>query len=259
MYLFKNPNNKLFKALISLCVVGLAAAAPQAGQQEVIVSQVITSLEQPIAIAVANALASLNRGSSSSYGSTSSSSGSFSSSGSVSGAVEEPTAPAKYDFKYQVADEPEQTYITHEESRDGDEVTGSYSYVDATGALITVNYQAGAMGYNVIGTDKQEGYVQIRARPTSSVGLATGSVSSGNRNTVVSSGVTSSSSSSSSSLNEDQLIAQILAALTPQINSAVTSALGATTRTTSFRQTAAPVRTVVSSVAGDRLTPFFGN
>ena len=218
-------------------------------------SQVITSLEQPIAIAVANALASLNRGSSSSYGSTSSSSGSFSSSGSVSGAVEEPTAPAKYDFKYQVADEPEQTYITHEESRDGDEVTGSYSYVDATGALITVNYQAGAMGYNVIGTDKQEGYVQIRARPTSSVGLATGSVSSGNRNTVVSSGAIS----SSSSLNQDQLIAQILAALTPQINSAVTSALGATTRTTSFRQTAAPVRTVVSSVAGDRLTPFFGN
>ena len=241
--------------MISLCVVGLAAAAPQAGQQEVIVSQVITSLEQPIAIAVANALASLNRGSSSSYGSTSSSSGSFSSSGSVSGAVEEPTAPAKYDFKYQVADEPEQTYITHEESRDGDEVTGSYSYVDATGALITVNYQAGAMGYNVIGTDKQEGYVQISARPTSSVGLATGSVSSGNRNTVVSSGAIS----SSSSLNQDQLIAQILAALTPQINSAVTSALGATTRTTSFRQTAAPVRTVVSSVAGDRLTPFFGN
>merc|ERR1712127_487477 len=218
-------------ALISLCVVGLAAAAPQAGQQEVIVSQVITSLEQPIAIAVANALASLNRGSSSSYGSTSSSSGS------VSGAVEEPTAPAKYDFKYQVADEPEQTYITHEESRDGDEVTGSYSYVDATGALITVNYQAGAMGYNVVGTDKQEGYVQIRAKPTSSVGLATGSVSSGNRDTVASSGVTS-SSSSSSSLNEDQLIAQILAALTPQINSAVTTALGSTTRTTSFRQTA---------------------
>merc|ERR1712127_1162562 len=112
-------------------------------------------------------------------------------------------------------------------------------------------------GYNVVGTDKQEGYVQIRTKPTSSGGLASGSGSSGNRNTVASSGVTS--SSSSSSLNEDQLIAQILAALTPQINSAVTTALGSTTRTTSFRQTAAPVMTVVSSAAGDRLTPFFGN
>ena len=64
-------------------------------------STVISQLEQPIAIAVANALAGLNLGSSSSGGASSSSFGSSGSS--VGGAVEEVTARAQYDFKYQVS------------------------------------------------------------------------------------------------------------------------------------------------------------
>ena len=34
------------------------------------------------------------------------------------------------------------------ENRDGDDVTGEYSYVDALGQLVTVTYTAGAMGYS---------------------------------------------------------------------------------------------------------------
>ena len=66
------------------------------------------------------------------------------------------------------------------------QVTGSYSYVDPTGALITVTYTAGVMGYTET-RERQEGYLDISSRsaPTSS------SASSASRR------VSSSSSSSS--------------------------------------------------------------
>ena len=52
-----------------------------------------------------------------------------------------------YSYQYQVADDSKQTYITHDENRDGDVVTGEYSYVDPLGQLVTVTYSAGAEGY----------------------------------------------------------------------------------------------------------------
>merc|ERR1712012_351041 len=85
-------------------------------------------------------------------------------------------------------------------------VTGSYSYVDPAGALITVNYEAGAMGFTAT-TDKQDGFLTPRRN---------------NNNRVNSNRVTS---SVSSSLDQDALIAQVLAALQPTINSAVQSAI----------------------------------
>ena len=108
---------------------------------------------------------------------------------------------------FQVADEEEQTYIAQDEARDGDVVTGSYSYVDPAGALITVNYEAGAMGFTAT-TDKQDGFLTPRRN--------------NNNNRVNSNRVTS---SVSSSLDQDALIAQVLAALQPTINSAVQSAI----------------------------------
>ena len=75
--------------------------------------------------------------------------------------AEEVTARASYAYEYKVADEDEQTYISHEESRDGDDVTGTYSYIDPNGDLITVTYQAGAMGYTQ-SVDRKVGQVQIR-------------------------------------------------------------------------------------------------
>merc|ERR1711917_3676 len=80
------------KVLISLCVYGLTAAAPQLGQnlnQEVIVNDVVTALQPSIAAAVANALRGLstssvtnfNSGSAGFSGSSSSTKSGFSSTG----------------------------------------------------------------------------------------------------------------------------------------------------------------------------------
>merc|ERR1712080_271894 len=52
-----------------------------------------------------------------------------------------------YNFEYKVADDEEKTYISRNEERDGDELSGSYSFIDATGALVTVDYTAGVNGY----------------------------------------------------------------------------------------------------------------
>merc|ERR1711915_586946 len=70
------------------------------------------------------------------------------------------SANAQYNFEYKVGDNDKQTYISQTESRNGEAVQGAYSYVDPTGALITVNYEAGPMGYTE-SRDVQEGYVQI--------------------------------------------------------------------------------------------------
>jgi hypothetical protein len=150
----------------------------------------------------------------------------------------EPTTRPEYNFEFKVADADEQTYITQQEARDGDELTGSYSYVDPTGALITVNYQAGPMGFSQT-TDKQEGFVQIVAKPPrlTASGAASASQSSSSSGSKFSSssvggGASSFSSqqasnSAAASLDQSALIAQILAALQPQISASVNAALTA--------------------------------
>merc|ERR1712128_415709 len=57
------------------------------------------------------------------------------------------SANARYNYEYKVGDDDKQTYISHKEARDGENVEGTYNYVDPTGSLVTVNYQAGPMGY----------------------------------------------------------------------------------------------------------------
>merc|ERR1712128_308213 len=112
---------------------------------------------------------------------------------------------------------------------DGDTLTGMYSYVNPDGALITVNYEAGPMGYSQT-LDQQDGFVSINPRPvkaavaTSSTSSASGSSSSSGA-TSIASNAGFSSSTSSSSLDQSALIAQIIAALQPQISSAVQSAI----------------------------------
>merc|ERR1712223_1969790 len=143
-----------------------------------------------------------------------------------------------YNFEYKVADDEEKTYISRSESRDGNELQGTYSFVDAAGALVTVDYTAGVNGYAET-RSKEAGKVTMKAVPawtgplagveeaSGAVAVAKGSTSSSSR-FASSSGSRSSSaisSSSSSSSSQSDLIAQILAALTPQINSAVAAAL----------------------------------
>ena len=71
---------------------------------------------------------------------------------------------ASYQYEYKIASDQTQTYISQQERRDGSQVTGSYSYVDPTGAIVTVNYEAGEEGYQET-RERQEGAVQIRAQP----------------------------------------------------------------------------------------------
>lgn len=142
--------------LMLLIVVGLTQAAPQISTNQV-VSTVTTQLQPLIAKAVADALAS-----------TTSTTSSFQSRPSFSPRtvvpVEEVSVPAAYQYTYKVADEESQTYLNKDETRDGDNVQGTYSYVDAAGALVTVTYTAGPEGYNEQ-RDVQRGFVQMRNIP----------------------------------------------------------------------------------------------
>merc|ERR1712123_121155 len=70
----------------------------------------------------------------------------------------------QYTFNYKVADDLEQTYISRDEARDGENVKGSYSYVDPLGSLITVTYTAGSEGYQETG-EIQENFITINQRP----------------------------------------------------------------------------------------------
>merc|ERR1711936_1078694 len=109
--------------------------------------------------------------------------------------------PAKYNFEYKVAEDEDQVYIQQNEARDGNELTGTYSFVDPRGALITVNYEAGPMGYSETREEKL-GFVEIRSKPAR-VAPAPAKV------------------------DQATLIQRILAILQPQIGSAVSSALQA--------------------------------
>merc|ERR1711874_731845 len=142
-----------------------------------------------------------------------------------------------YNFEYKVADDEERTYISRNEERDGNELSGSYSFIDATGALVTVDYTAGVNGYAET-RSKEAGKVQMKAVPawdgplagleeaSGAVAVAKTSTSSSSRFGSSSGSRTSSAiTSTSSSGSQSDLIAQILAALTPQINSAVAAAL----------------------------------
>ena len=138
-----------------LMVVGLSQAAPQISTSDV-VTTVTTQLQPLISKAVADALAATSsfqtRRPTSFTAPT------------VRTVVEEPTAPAAYQYSYKVSDEEAQTYLNKDETRDGDQVQGTYSYVDATGSLVTVTYTAGPQGYNEQ-RDVQKGFVVMRNIP----------------------------------------------------------------------------------------------
>merc|ERR1711976_1103314 len=103
--------------------------------------------------------------------------------------------------------------ISQTEQRDGDAVTGQYSYVDPNGDLVTVNYEAGPMGYSAT-TDTQKGFVAIKERNSGVKGSGSARATNSNRQ-----------AASSFSVNQADLIARIISSLQPQIQSAVSSAL----------------------------------
>merc|ERR1739838_1258970 len=145
------------------------------------------------------------------------------------------SANAQYQFGYKVGDDDTQTYIAHEESRDGENVQGSYNYVDPTGSLVTVNYEAGPMGYTE-NREVQEGAVQFDARniPEPWTGPLAGVPSTSAPSSGIGNGGSSfGAGAGGASLSQSDLIAQILRAIQPQINSAVQSAIGSRTTASS--------------------------
>merc|ERR1719384_550111 len=204
--------------LMLLMVVGLSQAAPQISTNQV-VNTVTTQLQPLIAKAVADALAA-STSSSSSFQSRPTSFASRP----VSAAVytEEPTAPAAYQYSYKVSDEEAQTYLNKDETRDGDNVQGTYSYVDSTGALVTVTYTAGPQGYNEE-REVQKGFVTMRNIP----GAWTGPLAGVDDVAVVPARVQPAPRPAprKPEVDQAQLIQLIISQLQPSISSAVQSAI----------------------------------
>merc|ERR1712233_139179 len=242
------PTMAATQILVALCVVGSAVAAPQislgrsrsAGtniNENQVVTSVITSLTPSISKAVEEALAAAAAAeqAAAEQAAAEEAAAEKNAFDSQVSADLGPMVNPVYNFEYKVADDEERTYISRNEERDGNELSGSYSFIDATGALVTVDYTAGVNGYAET-RSKEAGKVTMKAVPawdgplagleeaSGAVAVAKGSTSSGSR-FGSSSGSRSSSSAISSSSSQSDLIAKILAALTPQINSAVAAAL----------------------------------
>ena len=150
------------------------------------------------------------------------------------------SANVQYEYGYKVADDETQSYMAHEETRDGQNVEGKYNYVDANGALVTVTYQAGPEGYTE-NREVQDGAVEMRTTYGAWDGPFADTVPAGvssttadvSQSATISTRGSSSSRESSSAVSQSDLIAQILSAVQPQINTAVQSALSSSTRSAS--------------------------
>merc|ERR1712172_177940 len=266
------PTMAATQILVALCVVGSAVAAPQLSlgrsrsvgtniNENQVVTSVISSLTPPISRAVEEALAAVAAAEQAAAEKAAAEQAAAAAAeaeaarqqqiaaanaAAAAAAAEKnsfdsqvstdlgPFVDPVYNFEYKVADDEEKTYISRNEERDGNELSGSYSFIDATGALVTVDYTAGVNGYAET-RSKEAGKVTMKAvpawdgplagleEPSGAISVAKGATSSSSR--FGSSSGSRSSSAISSSSSQSDLIAQILAALTPQINSAVAAAL----------------------------------
>merc|ERR1712079_845123 len=101
----------------------------------------------------------------------------------------------------------------------GNDVTGTYNYVNPAGALVTVNYEVGVNGFSQT-RDVKQGAVQMRNIPGAWTGPLAG-VDEVNSVPATSSSTRGlSSTSSSSAASQEALIAQILSSIQPKITSA---------------------------------------
>jgi len=163
-----------------------SSGASESGLVANIISQLTPFVQSTVAEALAargqsssssvSSISSISSSSGSSFGASGSSFGAVSGGSSSSGSVSAETrrqldgqdmfdANPKYTYAYQVANDEKQTYIAQEESRDGDQVNGQYSFVDANGALVTVKYTANDVdGYSET-REIQENFVQIKSLP----------------------------------------------------------------------------------------------
>jgi len=130
-------------------------------------------------------------------------------------------ANPQYTYAYQVANDEKQTYITQEESRDGDEVQGSYSYVDANGSLVTVKYTANDVDGYTETREVQENFVTIKSLPATRV---TAAVATRPAPVAVAPRPVAVAARPVATGNSD-LVARIIAQLTPYVKETVSTAL----------------------------------
>merc|ERR1711970_1227110 len=194
------------QVLIALCAASLAVAAPQLNlpalrsvntvssnvNEEEVVTSVVTALQPSIAQAVTDALASLEAAAgeeaeararaeavrlaaqqraaaeqAARQRAAAEQAARERAAAAAAVAAAAPTARPVYTYEYKVADNEAQTYISQSEARDGESLTGTYSYVNPLGSLVTVNYEAGPEGYSQTSSE-QAGFVEIRAQPVRS-------------------------------------------------------------------------------------------
>merc|ERR1711936_690317 len=209
------------KAVLALCLVGVAVAAPQlrlgglrsvssvssVTNQDEVGTNVVSALTPSIAAAVEEALAAQAAAEAARVEAERRAAAEAArleaERRAAAAAASDSNSPAKYNFEYKVADDQDQTYITQNEARDGDELQGTYSFVDPRGALVTVNYEAGPEGYSETREEKL-GFVEIRSKP-----------------------VRVAPAPPAPKVDQATLIQRILAILQPQIGSAVSGALQA--------------------------------
>merc|ERR1711936_1557000 len=216
------------KAVVALCLVGVAVAAPQlrlgglrsvssvssVTNQDEVVTNVVSALTPSIAAAVEQALAAQAAAEAARVEAERRAAeaeaarleaerraAAEAAAAAAAAAAADSSSEVKYNFEYKVAEDEDQVYITQNEARDGDELQGTYSFVDPRGALVTVNYEAGPQGYSETREEKL-GFVEIRSKPAR-VAPAPPKV------------------------DQATLIQRILAILQPQIGSAVSSAIQA--------------------------------
>jgi len=240
--------------LISLCMLGLSAAATtvqrtkrQANQEAVIVDTVVTSLQPQIATAVADALSALRRQQEAAERAAQLKAQQEAEAAELARlaaleaerAKQQEAIPASYNYQYQVRDDDSSTFIYKQEQRDGLDVTGTYGYVAPDGALITVNYLAGEDGFQQT-LEREEGFYAAAGN--------------GGRNTAPVAPARPVAPAPAPRLDENALIAQIIATLQPQINSAVNTAISSSSR----GRSSVAVGGSRGQPEGDRLSPLFG-
>merc|ERR1712227_345059 len=205
-------------------MVGLAQSAPQNTNE--VVRTVTTQLQPLISDAVAKALASFNSVSTSSVSSFGSSSGFGSSS--AAGAARGLTEDEELEYNRKLS------------------ANAQYSYVDSTGALVTVTYTAGPDGYNEDRT-VQEGAVSGHAErynvPWSGpyAGVTGAGVTAAVKTQAPRPAPRPAPAGAAPAVDQSALIQLILQQLQPQISSAVQSAIS------SSRTVSAPARSVQTS------------
>jgi len=130
----------------------------------------------------------------------------------------------QYTYKYQVSDEKEQTYIAHDENRNGGSVTGQYSYVDPNGSLIIVKYTADDTNGYTETREVQENFLTVRSKPAPAP-----------------------KPTQPPRRNDSDLVAKIISQLTPYIKQTVSDSLSARQQVVQYQ----PEVTGTSSLFGE--------